>query len=320
MRQVGEKARQERLKELRKECAQKNEPERTKRLREQAERKLEREAKQAGKKAETAEFDRYKAERNLREQRPTTPTAKSPRAASTKPPKEPQLKTPAKRASKTTAKTPTETPTKTPAEPVVSGQKTEPPVKTPAKVPAEPTAELVAPKPAASVAPSPAQKTPTVPSAPEPVVADAAAPSAAVENKMPIAGKGGIGPMEVVSGGVGLGFDIIAAHQIAQSLARQQYHWGYTTFDDNLGTFIIHETDNGLWAALHGDGWTYTKEYLSGGVAGRTFEISKKQYFELKDESDKKHGYINFWGNFVPGEVPLGSREHLYVPPGDDAV
>ena len=67
-RQAGEKARQERLKQLLDEKAQKNDPEpRTKREREQAARKLDREAKEAGKQAEKAEVQKFLETRKQQE-------------------------------------------------------------------------------------------------------------------------------------------------------------------------------------------------------------------------------------------------------------
>ncbi len=67
-RQAGEKARQERLKQLQDEKAQKNEPEpRRKREREQAERKLEREAKEIGKQVEKAEVEKFLEARKQQE-------------------------------------------------------------------------------------------------------------------------------------------------------------------------------------------------------------------------------------------------------------
>jgi hypothetical protein len=67
-RQAGEKARQERLKELQDERAQKNEPEsRIKRERDQAARKLEREAKEAGKRAEKVEVEKFLEARERQE-------------------------------------------------------------------------------------------------------------------------------------------------------------------------------------------------------------------------------------------------------------
>lgn len=93
----------------------------------------------------------------------------------------------------------------------------------------------------------------------------------------------------------------IAVWQISRSLKTAGYSYQPTQFNDHLGTFIVEAYDRGLFRALIGEGWEYRKTYITGRP-GYTEQITKKQYFKYTEESHRLYGYLDWTGDFVPGE------------------
>ena len=54
---------------------------------------------------------------------------------------------------------------------------------------------------------------------------------------------------------------------------------------------------------------TWRKHYITGKHAGSYVEITDDEYKALKDEAEALYGYVDFWGDFVPGllrtELPI---------------
>ena len=45
----------------------------------------------------------------------------------------------------------------------------------------------------------------------------------------------------------------------------------------------------------------YYKNYIEGDLAGQRESINKKEFNFWKEEAHALWGYLNFWGDFVPG-------------------
>src|SRR5262249_8672263 len=112
----------------------------------------------------------------------------------------------------------------------------------------------------------------------------------------------GLKTVEAINTELALGGTIIAAWQIGRSLKTSEYSFRPVEFNDHLGTFIVEGFNRGLLGVLRGQGWEYRKTYLTGRP-GYTEQITKKAYDAYTAESHRLYGYLDWKGDFVPGEL-----------------
>jgi hypothetical protein len=100
---------------------------------------------------------------------------------------------------------------------------------------------------------------------------------------------------------------VISVFQIARELKTSRYSFERLTYDDDLGTYVVQSHWRGAWGVITGKPWEYDKVYLTGS---RLFnrELSEHEYNKYVEEAEKKYGYLDWKGDYVPGEVPLREK------------
>lgn len=90
-------------------------------------------------------------------------------------------------------------------------------------------------------------------------------------------------------------------------IAEQGYVMGTAVLKDANGEYILQKREGLIFN-------DYYKTYISGDMKGKTSELGFFDFLKEIDKRDKKYGYFNWLGNFVPGEVPLRVIEPLFPP------
>lgn len=71
--------------------------------------------------------------------------------------------------------------------------------------------------------------------------------------------------------------------------------------------YVFLESDgrNGFTVQTESRWWglstRYTKHYITGSLKGTEVEIGLREFNELKEEAEALYGYVDWWGDFVPG-------------------
>ena len=111
---------------------------------------------------------------------------------------------------------------------------------------------------------------------------------------------GAILPVVRVAGGIltVLGTPLMAI-DVVRSEKMKQYVFDYYYFADEGGIFRLH--GNEPWFSEN----EYFKIYLTGLAAqmGIHIPISESEFYDLWELGKKWYGYVNFWGDWVPGTV-----------------
>lgn len=104
-----------------------------------------------------------------------------------------------------------------------------------------------------------------------------------------------------------IAMEVLSAHE----RAKEQYTWGPYEFEDSLGKFTIGYSPIKVLGIQIGISDPF-KKYFDGDASGLEMKISNEEFKEYKEEGKKKWGYMNFWGEFVPGterkELPKASE------------
>ncbi|MNO62607.1 tRNA3(Ser)-specific nuclease WapA precursor [compost metagenome] len=88
-------------------------------------------------------------------------------------------------------------------------------------------------------------------------------------------------------------FDI---YKTAMDLRRSQYEYAPYYMQDEGGVFTIGYSKGGWFSKTK-----YHKTYQSGPSQGNKINIDKEEYKFWKAEGEALWGYLDAWGNFVPG-------------------
>ncbi|HEY1983983.1 MAG TPA: hypothetical protein VGG85_01155 [Terracidiphilus sp.] len=105
---------------------------------------------------------------------------------------------------------------------------------------------------------------------------------------------------------------IMDALLAARNRKMERYDWAPYVFleEDGKSSFILEEQT--VWWRLYP---TYRKHYISGPQDGKYVDIEREKAKELKNEAEALYGYVDIWGDFVPGmllpELPVVERPLL---------
>lgn len=119
---------------------------------------------------------------------------------------------------------------------------------------------------------------------------------------------GRMGTFKGLSGGVRLGangiliaLDIFLMYRDAKI---SRYVMAPYVLEDEQGAFTLVEQDRGIFRSNY-----YFKRYQTGPLAGQEIKISSKEAGEWLEEAHALWGYVDVWGDFVPGllrpELPI---------------
>lgn len=85
-------------------------------------------------------------------------------------------------------------------------------------------------------------------------------------------------------------------YSLYMDIRKSQYDYAPYYMQDQGGIFTIRESKGGWFS-----GTTYLKIYRGGPLEGKEYNISKEEYRFWANEGKALWGYLDFWGNFVPG-------------------
>jgi hypothetical protein len=94
----------------------------------------------------------------------------------------------------------------------------------------------------------------------------------------------------------GLGGAATAVSLVGDVIGRKEYGYETWVFENKNGKFTIKPEPRGWFRETY-----YYMTYISGELKGVRLKISKRLYYKLVVEGEKRWGYIDWLGRFVPG-------------------